>query len=77
MPCEPFNGGFICRRGAMRKRCSVTGCAAYAAFQCNFPLAGRKAGRTCDRHLCAAHAVRQAGGGDVDFCPTHAKAEAR
>lgn len=67
MPCEPFNGGFICRRGGVRRRCDVAGCMASAEFQCDFPLAGRKAGRTCDRHLCRAHA-RSISNGVLVFC---------
>lgn len=44
---------------------------------------GRKAGKTCDRHLCARHGVRQqemtrveagiALDDTIDFCPAHAE----
>lgn len=40
---------------------------------CDFPLAGSKKGKTCDRKLCRSCAVKQPGR-DRDFCPAHARA---
>lgn len=88
MACDelhPKGGGtfFICNRSQRSARCSVAGCSSRASLQCDFPLAGRKAGKTCDRHLCARHGVRQrtvtrieagtAFDDTIDFCPVHAE----
>lgn len=43
------------RRGAPR-RCQEPGCPDQAQFQCDFPIAD---GESCDRFLCARHAVPQ------------------
>ncbi|TAM02173.1 MAG: hypothetical protein EPN70_17635 [Paraburkholderia sp.] len=73
MPCIPLRTpdgirGIICSRGRRRAPppCSVDGCAASSGFQCDYSV-GRK--RTCDRHLCAAHANEIAP--DVHYCPEH------
>ncbi|VWB97369.1 hypothetical protein BLA15816_04704 [Burkholderia lata] len=72
MPCIPFRfpdgmSGIVCTRGRKRApRCSVPGCQASSAFQCDFHTTTVK---TCDRHLCAVHAHEV--GDDVHFCPTH------
>lgn len=82
MPCEPFitrdgASGFICSRGSRsRAKCSVDGCTKPSTKLCDFPLTGKKAGKTCDRKLCDAHAKRQPvttldPSDTVDFCPTH------
>jgi hypothetical protein len=73
MPCDTktIPGAILCSRGHRRPKCQEPGCAAPGAFQCDFPLAGRKVGKTCDRHVCAAHRVPQ--GPDRDYCPTHAR----
>jgi len=74
MTCErkDFPGGFaiVCSRGSHRAPCQIDGCSRPSTKLCDFPLAGRKAGKTCDRRLCDQHARAQ--GQDVDFCPTHA-----
>ena len=41
----------VCSRSSPRKRCAQ--CGAPATKLCDFPLAGAKAGRTCDKPLCA------------------------
>ncbi|VWD01553.1 hypothetical protein BLA17378_05273 [Burkholderia aenigmatica] len=72
MPCTPFRfpggmSGIVCTRGRKRAtRCSVPGCQASSASQCDFHTTTTK---TCDRHLCAVHAHQV--GDDVHFCPTH------
>jgi len=46
--------GIICTRGRKHEhRCSVDGCNVLSGFHCDFQT---KPGKTCDRHLCAAHA---------------------
>lgn len=50
----------LCGRGQRGKKCKVTGCTARATHQCDFPLSGEKAGQTCDKDLCRAHAIKQA-----------------
>jgi hypothetical protein len=59
----------VCIRRRRPPKCSVPGCDAPAAFQCDAPAPRRKTG-TCDRHLCASHRTPQGPG--VDFCPEHA-----
>lgn len=75
MTCQkiPTPGGgvaIICERGRPRhKPCSVTGCRSPGEFACDYPLRGAKAGATCSRLLCKAHAIKQ--DGELDFCPSH------
>lgn len=78
MGCEYFRVGdatvIVCSRGQRKKRCSIQGCTSHAAFECDYPLSGRKAGKTCDRSLCREHASQQSKtstGATVDYCPTH------
>lgn len=59
MPCEPIPNGFMCARGGRAPKCSVTGCNKRSTKQCDYPLRGSKAGQTCSKHLCDAHAVAQ------------------
>jgi hypothetical protein len=79
MVCTTFRignaSGIIYQRGVRRRSCSVPGCSAPAAKQCDFKLSARRSGRTCDKCLCAAHAVTQSAttdGDTVDYCPAHA-----
>jgi hypothetical protein len=70
MPCTIFRTadgltGIVCT-SRRKPRCSVAGCNAPSGFQCDHR---GPSGKTCDRHLCAAHAHRI--GDDVHFCPTH------
>lgn len=76
MPCQPISGpggmtGFICSRGPRAKPCCI--CGKPSSRLCDFPLRGAKAGRTCDRPLCAGCAVHV--GPDRDLCPAHAGME--
>ena len=71
MPCIPIPGGIACTR-ERRRTCSVAGCGNAATLLCDFPLVGPKAGRTCDRALCRAHAEHA--GPNTDYCPAHATA---
>lgn len=86
MGCETVAVGdglfaIACSRGKRRKSCSVEGCRNAATKACDFPLTGRKAGKTCDRDLCASCAVKVGThgassafkGDSVDYCPPHAK----
>lgn len=59
-----------CRRSALRVRCSIEGCIREHTKLCDFPLKGRKAGKTCDKKLCDEHATKV--GPDRDCCPAHA-----
>jgi hypothetical protein len=66
--------GVAYSRGERAKKCRA--CSGRAATrQCDFPLKGRKAGKTCDMNICDDCAVVQVGqtlGGDsVDYCPVH------
>jgi hypothetical protein len=72
MRCERLalpNGAvaIVCTRGQRRPRCS---CGGYSKYQCDFPLRGKVAGRTCSRHLCGA-CVRAQPGGELDYCDAH------
>lgn len=64
----------VCSRGARpsKARCSVPDCPHPATKLCDYPLRGRKAGKTCDRKLCEQHATTM--GPDRDYCPAHAVA---
>lgn len=71
MTCETVRlpGGttaIVCGRGGRRPRCRMPGCTRPGDRQCDFPLL---AGGTCDKYLCARHAVRL--GPDRDHCPDH------
>lgn len=59
-----------CDRG--RKRAQCTACKEREHdVLCDFPLAGAKAGKTCDVRLCKRCAVHV--GDDRDYCPPHAR----
>jgi hypothetical protein len=77
MPCTKLGPSVIvCSRRRRRPSCSVAGCTNRSARQCDFPLTGPKAGKTCDRHLCASCSVvvgRTAKGDTIDYCPAHAE----
>lgn len=64
-----------CRRGGRRLPCQVPGCTNPHVALCDFPLAGPKAGRTCDRRMCEAHRTRV--GRDQDHCAVHAALAAK
>jgi hypothetical protein len=75
MTCETIrmpDGRFaiVCFDRRRRPNCSVPGCRAPGAYQCDAPVAKRKSG-TCDKHVCAKHRVSQGAG--VDYCPEHAE----
>ncbi|WP_454825909.1 hypothetical protein [Paraburkholderia xenovorans] len=78
MPCTRFRlpgggSGIVCTRGRGRApRCSVDDCNAPSGFQCDYPT---RAGKTCDRHLCAKHA--HVVGADLHRCPEHIDAAAQ
>jgi hypothetical protein len=57
----------ICTRGRRRQNCKF--CSRYSTKLCDFPLAGPKAGKTCDAPMCDRCAVHV--GPDKDFCPPH------
>lgn len=59
----------ICSRGQRQPVCAT--CGKPSRFQCDFPLEGPKAGRTCDAHICAGCRVNV--GQDKDYCPVHAR----
>lgn len=84
MGCEhvEIEGGvaIICSRGRRRRTCSTPGCGRRVVALCDFRLTGAKAGKTCDRPLCALCAVRmgrhESGedkGDTIDYCPAHAE----
>lgn len=56
----------VCGRGRRAERCRW--CAHAGAFQCDWKLGN---GKTCDKHLCAEHALEVAP--DKHLCPEHQK----
>lgn len=71
MACTPIGGGgFSCSR-TESKICSS--CAGFTRRPklCDFPLAGTKAGQTCDRVLCDGCASNV--GPNRDYCQAHAR----
>ncbi len=77
MPCNTVDIGggsyaIVCRRGNRPKPCSI--CGRPGSKLCDFPLTGPKAGKTCDRSLCAKCAVNV--GPELDYCPTHGRMSA-
>lgn len=72
MGCEridfPGGMGFACSRGLNRERCDTCGKPAVAL--CDYPLAGTKAGKTCDRKMCGTCRVKAGEG--KDYCRAHA-----
>lgn len=73
MPCNivdiPGGGrAIVCTRARRTKPCDI--CHRPGGKLCDYPLRGTKAGKTCDRSLCAKCAVHRAP--DTDYCPTHA-----
>lgn len=93
MSCTPFRSqdgsvsGFVCSRGQRRKACSECKVRP-ATLLCDFPLSGRKAGKTCDRALCRRCAIEvksvprlpelafgtKLEPDTMDLCPAHARA---
>ncbi len=74
MPCRATSlpgGGYaiVCTRGKRPIMCSI--CGRPGNKLCDFPLTGEKAGKTCDRPLCAKCAVHVEP--NTDFCRTHAQ----
>lgn len=58
-----------CTRGERPQRCKE--CGARASRLCDYPLTGRKAGKTCDANLCDRCAVNV--GADRDYCGVHGR----
>ncbi len=58
----------VCGPAPRRKRC--VGCGGPAARECDWKLTGEKAGKTCDRAICARCATSPAP--EKDLCPAHA-----
>lgn len=88
MGCEHINLGggataIICRRGYGKTRALCSACKQRVHSKlCDYPLRGRKAGKTCDAKLCEQCAQTQAQqapfpgsivGDTIDLCPAHAK----
>lgn len=71
MPREPIPGGLMCSRGGRRTKCATPGCSGRADFLCDFPLAGKRAGKTCSRAMCER--CRRAQSPGVDYCEPHAR----
>lgn len=71
MPCKTMVMGdgsmvVLCSRGG-GERCCI--CGKPSSKLCDFKLTGAKAGKTCDKKLCARCAHKVADG--VDYCPVH------
>lgn len=74
MPCDHVDlpgGGhaIICGRRAPVKRC--VHCGRPSSRLCDYPLTGAKAGKTCDRPICAGCTTHIPP--DTDYCRTHAE----
>ncbi len=74
MRCTPFVSpdgkitGYICGPRRPVKKCSA--CKVRdASLECDFPLAGKKLGKTCDAALCASCATEK--GPNRHYCPPH------
>lgn len=63
--------GFVCGRGGRRKtRCKGSpSCVSFSAYLCDFPLDGKKRGKTCSLPICEKCA--RAMGPDLHYCPVH------
>lgn len=76
MGCKTIDLGggalaIVCSRGHKpRALCEACKSEPHAVL-CDYPLSGPKAGKTCDRKLCARCAVHA--GPNRDLCPAHAK----
>lgn len=77
MPWVDLGNGMVahvCSRGVRTKACSSCG-APRAPFLCDWPLAGKRAGATCSRALCArCRNVQPAVDGQaepLDYCGPH------
>lgn len=72
----PGGHGVICSRGRARRRCRF--CGEFADRQCDYPLRGLKAGRTCSAYVCTRCAPDRlgAGGEPLNYCPPHARMDA-
>ncbi len=71
MACHPLpGGGFVCT-GHSRRRSKPCACGAPSTRLCDFPLKGKKTGKTCDAPICDRCAA--AFGDEIDYCPPHAK----
>jgi hypothetical protein len=70
-----------CTRGQRTKPCKA--CGGRATQLCDFPLAGPKAGTTCDAPLCKAHAYsdpqgrKRPDGQPFELCRVHHELELR
>jgi hypothetical protein len=76
MGCDVIDLGngstaMACSRGRRRPKCQEPGCNRPCDVECDFPLRGEKAGKTCDRKCCRGHSKRV--GPNRDHCLPHAK----
>lgn len=80
MPCStyplPDGLAIVCSRSRRSSgTCQTPGCGRASVALCDFPLAGKRAGGTCSRRMCAACRHTQPsppGAKDtIDYCPTH------
>jgi hypothetical protein len=74
MPCDKVDLGdgafaIACSRGGRTPPCATPGCGGRGQFLCDYPLAGKRTGKTCDRAMCARCRVSM--GPERDFCASH------
>lgn len=63
--------GHVCG-GGRRKRCKGrVSCNAWSTKLCDYPLTGKKKGKTCDVPICDGCA--ESLGPEIDYCPAHAR----
>ena len=81
MRCTPVElpggvTGFVCGPKPRARRC-VECAAPDATLSCDWKLTGKRAGKTCDRAICATCTTHPGGDLEKDLCPAHAEAWAR
>jgi hypothetical protein len=74
MPCRTIGNAIVCSRGQRMPACSEPGCSWRGELLCDYPLAGAKAGSTCDRPICRKHAKLV--GPNQHYCPSHVRTAA-
>lgn len=67
--------GFVCGPRPRARKCC--GCGGRATLSCDWKLRGQKAGKTCDRAICAACTEHPGGDPEKDLCPAHAESWAK
>lgn len=81
MSCNTIDLGggdfaIVCTRGGARERAKCDFCGVHIhARLCDFPLRGKKSGRTCSKRMCiqCTKVHETFGEAPIDLCPPHAR----